>query len=60
MGDELATTIRARIADLVSERERHAQEAQRIDYGYAAAIGELERLLTAATKAEQSDKAKEE
>lgn len=45
MGNELVTAIRARIAALVAERTTKAQEAQRLDYGYAAAIGELERLL---------------
>ena len=49
MDRDLAETIRARIALLASERERHAQRAQREDYGYAAAIGELEQLLGALT-----------
>lgn len=45
MQTSLADTIRARIAELVAEREKHAQEAKRIDFGYATVIGELERLL---------------
>jgi hypothetical protein len=45
MDSALADAIRARIAELTAARERHAQQAQREDYGYAAAIGELEQLL---------------
>ena len=41
----LPDALRARIAELKAARERHAQEAQRTDFGYATAIGELERLL---------------
>ena len=41
----LPDTVRARIAELTAAREKHAQEAQRTDFGYATAIGELERLL---------------
>ena len=46
MQTSLADTIRARIAALAAERRQRAQDAQRVDFGYAAAIGELERLLT--------------
>jgi len=45
MDSALADAIRARIAELTAARARHAQQAQREDYGYAAAIGELEQLL---------------
>lgn len=50
MDSALADAIRARIAELTAARERHAQQAQREDYGYAAAIGELEQLLGTLTK----------
>ena len=45
MDQQLVEQLRQRIAELKAARERHAQQAQREDYGYAAAIGELERLL---------------
>ena len=45
MDQQLVETIRQRIALLASERQQYAQQAQRIDYGYAAAIGELQHLL---------------
>ncbi len=45
MGQQLVESIRQRIAVLVAEREQRARDAQRVDYGYAAAIGELQRLL---------------
>lgn len=37
--------IRARIAALAAERDQVQREAERRLFGYAAAIGELERLL---------------
>ena len=45
MDQQLVEQLRQRIAELTAARERHAQQAQREDYGYAAAIGELEQLL---------------
>lgn len=45
MDQQLTATIRQRIAELVAAREQHGRDAQRVDYGYAAAIGELQRLL---------------
>lgn len=45
MDQQLVESIRQRIAVLAAEREQHARGAQRVDYGYAAAIGELQRLL---------------
>jgi hypothetical protein len=45
MDQQLVEQLRQRIAELKAARERHAQQAQREDYGYAAAIGELEQLL---------------
>ena len=45
MDNELSEQIRRRIAELAAERAQRAREAQRVDYGYAAAIGELQRLL---------------
>lgn len=49
MDQQLVEQLRQRIAELKAARERHAQRAQREDYGYAAAIGELEQLLGALT-----------
>jgi hypothetical protein len=34
-----------RIAELKAERDARRTEAERLDYAYAAVIGELERLL---------------
>ncbi len=48
MDNELSEQIRRRIAELAAERAQRAQQAQRVDFGYAAAIGELERLLAEA------------
>ncbi len=45
MDNELSEQIRRRIAELAAERAQRAQQAQRIDFGYATVIGELERLL---------------
>ena len=45
MDQQLVEQLRQRIAELVTAREQRAREAQRVDYGYAAAIGELQRLL---------------
>lgn len=45
MDQQLVESIRQRIAALAAERRQRAQDAQRVDFGYAAAIGELERLL---------------
>ncbi len=45
MDNELSEQIRRRIAELAAERAQRAQEAKRIDFGYATVIGELERLL---------------
>jgi len=45
MDNELSEQIRRRIAELAAERAQRAQQAQRVDFGYATAIGELERLL---------------
>ena len=55
MDNELSEQIRRRIAELKAARERHAQQAQREDYGYAAAIGELERLLAEVPAAPEID-----
>jgi len=42
---DLITRIRARIAALEAERAEHARQAQARDAQYAAAIGELRKLL---------------
>ena len=55
MDNELSEQIRRRIAELAAEREKHAQEAKRVDFGYAAAIGELERLLAEALPSPEID-----
>ena len=45
MDNELSEQIRRRIAELAAERDQVQREAERRLFGYAAAIGELERLL---------------
>lgn len=55
MDQQLVESIRQRIAALAAERRQRAQDAQRVDFGYAAAIGELERLL--ATLGDEQQKA---
>ncbi len=46
MDQQLVEQIRARIAALATERDQVQREAERRLFGYAAALGELERLLT--------------
>ncbi len=46
MDNELSEQIRRRIAELAAERDQVQREAERRLFGYAAALGELERLLT--------------
>lgn len=43
--DEVRSEIMVRISRLKTEREAKAVEAQRLDYGYAAVIGELEKMI---------------
>ena len=45
MQTSLAEQLRARVAQLEAERERVKAEAEKQLFGYATAIGELERLL---------------
>ena len=45
MDQQLVEQLRQRIAALATERDQVQREAERRLFGYAAALGELERLL---------------
>ena len=49
MDQQLVEQLRQRIAALAAERDQVQREAERRLFGYAAAIGELERLLARAS-----------